>query len=247
VYDLSGLNLGDDPYVTVLTGAGVSAESGVPTFRGPDGLWKTHRAEELATPGAFARDPALVWEWYDWRRQICRRTNPNPAHSAIAALDKRLSRFLLVTQNVDGLHRRAGSDRIIELHGNIFRARCPECGRSSDDLGVPLVEIPPRCACGGLLRPDVVWFGEGLPGAALNEAFEASRSCELMIVVGTSAVVQPAASMPLLAKQAGAAVIEVNPDETPITPFVDIHIEGNAAEIVPDLAGRILSRLSGSI
>jgi NAD-dependent deacetylase len=240
-YDISKLGLGQDPYVTVLTGAGVSAESGVPTFRGDDGLWKTYRAEELATPEAFGRDPKLVWEWYDWRRQICAGTKPNPAHTAIADLDGRLSRFLLVTQNVDGLHARAGSRRMVELHGSIFRARCTRCGNTREDLAVPLEEIPPRCACGGLLRPDVVWFGEALPEAALSEAFEASRSCDLMLVVGTSAVVQPAASMPLLTKQAGAAVVEVNPDQTPITPFVDMHFQGKAAEILPPLLSRVKS------
>ncbi len=245
-YDLSHLGLEKDPYIGVLTGAGVSAESGVPTFRGEDGLWKSYRAEELATPGAFARDPVLVWEWYDWRRQVCAGTEPNPAHEAIADLDSALSRFLLVTQNVDGLHARAGSGRIVELHGNIFRARCTRCGTVKDDLAVPLEEIPPRCECGALLRPDIVWFGEGLPETALQHAFEVCRSCDLMLVVGTSAVVQPAASMPLLAKQAGAGVIEVNPDTTPITPFVDLHFEGKAAEILPAIAAQVLSRIPGS-
>ena len=245
-YDLSHLGLEEDPHIGVLTGAGVSAESGVPTFRGEDGLWKSYRAEELATPGAFARDPALVWEWYDWRRQVCAGTEPNPAHEAIAGLDRALSRFLLVTQNVDGLHARAGSKRIVELHGNIFRARCTRCGAMKDDLSVPLEEIPPRCECGALLRPDIVWFGEGLQETALQQAFEVCRSCDLMLVVGTSAVVQPAASMPLLAKQAGAGIIEINPDATPITPLVDLHLEGKAAEILPALADQILSRIPGS-
>jgi len=200
-YDLSHLGLEKDPYIGVLTGAGVSAESGVPTFRGEDGLWKSYRPEELATPRAFARDPVLVWEWYDWRRQVCAGTEPNPAHEAIADLDS---------------------------------------------APVPLEEIPPRCECGALLRPDIVWFGEGLPETALQHAFEVCRSCDLMLVVGTSAVVQPAASMPLLAKQAGAGVIEVNPDTTPITPFVDLHFEGKAAEILPAIAAQVLSRIPGS-
>lgn len=238
---ISELDIGRDPYVAVLTGAGISAESGVPTFRGEGGLWKSHRPEELATAGAFARDPGLVWEWYDWRRQVCAGTEPNPAHTAIADLDRALSRFLLVTQNVDGLHARAGSRRIVELHGNIFRARCARCGTIREDLAVPLEEVPPKCDCGALLRPDVVWFGETLPGDALEQAYEASRSCDLMLVVGTSAVVQPAASMPLLAMQAGAKVVEVNPDATPITLFVDLHLEGKAAEILPAIAAEILS------
>jgi NAD-dependent deacetylase len=240
LYDLSKLDLKSDPYVCVLTGAGVSAESGVPTFRGEGGLWRSYRAEELATQGAFTRNPVLVWEWYDWRRQICRGTKPNPAHASIAELDRTLSSFLLVTQNVDGLHARAGSRRIVEFHGNIFRARCTRCGAVRDDLAVPLDEVPPRCECGSLLRPDVVWFGEGLSETAIQAAFEASRSCDLMLVVGTSAVVQPAASVPMLAKQAGTSVVEVNPDETPITPFVDLHFEGKAAEIMPVVAEQIL-------
>ena len=239
--DISRLDLSHDPYVAILTGAGVSAESGVPTFRGKDGLWKTYRAEELATPGAFEHDPALVWEWYDWRRQICAAALPNAAHEAIARLDAALSRFLLITQNVDGLHERAGARRIVELHGSIFRARCLDCGVVRRDMAVPLESIPPRCTCGGILRPDVVWFGEMLPEAALREAFEVSRSCSLMLVVGTSAVVQPAASMPLLAKQAGAKVIEINPTETPVTPFVDVHLEGKAAVILPELVNHLLS------
>jgi NAD-dependent deacetylase len=240
-YDLSRLALPSDPYVTVVTGAGISAESGVPTFRGEGGLWRSYRPEELATAEAFHRDPTLVWEWYDWRRRICAGTEPNPGHHAIARLEQALSRFLLVTQNVDGLHARAGSTRLVELHGNIFRARCTRCGAFRHDLSVPLEEVPPTCQCGSLLRPDVVWFGEALPPSALEQAFEASRSCDLMLVVGTSAVVQPAASMPLLAKQAGAAVVEVNPDATPITAFVDLHAEGGAAEILPALVTQIIS------
>jgi NAD-dependent deacetylase len=237
--EISRLRLSPDPSVTVLTGAGISAESGVPTFRGPGGLWKTYRAEELATPEAFARDPVMVWEWYDWRRQAMAGTEPNPAHAAIASLDRRLSRFSLVTQNVDGLHRKAGSKRIVELHGNIFRARCVRCGKVRDDLAIPLESIPPECECGGILRPDVVWFGESLRERDLRQAFEDSRSCDLMIVVGTSAVVQPAASMPVVAKEAGAIVIEVNPDETCITCLVDLHLRGKAAEILPGLAASI--------
>jgi NAD-dependent deacetylase len=237
--EISRFRLGRDPGVTVLTGAGVSAESGIPTFRGPEGLWMTHRAEELATPGAFVRDPVLVWKWYDWRRQVCARAEPNAAHTAIAALDRRLPRFCLVTQNVDDLHRRAGSKRVVELHGNIFRARCVGCGRVRDDLAVPLEEVPPECDCGSILRPDVVWFGESLREADLRDAFEACRSCKVMLVVGTSGVVHPAASMPFVAKEAGAVVIEVNPEETPVTPVADLHLSGKAADIVPALAAHL--------
>jgi NAD-dependent deacetylase len=241
---LSELGLGGTSRVVVLTGAGISAESGVPTFRGEEGLWKTYRAEDLATPGAFERDPRTVWEWYDWRRQIVASKQPNPAHHALGDLDRALPTFLLVTQNVDGLHARAGAGRVVELHGSLWRVRCTREGTVSENRVVPLRELPPRCGCGALLRPDVVWFGEALSEPVLTEAFEASKACDLMLVVGTSAVVQPAASMPLLAKQAGALVIEVNPDETPLTPFADLSLRGKAGDIVPDIATIILDLMA---
>jgi NAD-dependent deacetylase len=223
--------------VVVLTGAGVSAESGVPTFRGADGLWRNFRAEELATPSAFARDPKLVWEWYQWRRELIAACRPNPAHEFIARLE-RASRgdFLLVTQNVDGLHRLAGSTKLVEVHGNIWDVRCASCGAGREDRTLPFPELPPKCdACGGLLRPGVVWFGEALPEEAIGRAFAAAESCELMLVVGTSAVVYPVAYLPQLAKRAGAYVIEVNPDETPLTPFADESRRGNAGEVLGGL------------
>jgi len=223
--------------VTVLTGAGVSAESGVPTFRGSDGLWRRYRAEDLATPEAFLRDPALVWEWYDWRRQLIAKCRPNPAHSAIAALEGRFQDFWLITQNVDGLHRMAGSRRIVELHGNLWRVRCLEEEKTTEQHDVPLREIPPRCACGGLLRPDVVWFGEALSPDAIREAFEAAESCDVMLVVGTSALVQPAASLPLVSKEHGAYVVEVNLEPTPLTALADESHHGKAGEILPRLLG----------
>jgi NAD-dependent deacetylase len=223
--------------VVVLTGAGVSAESGVPTFRGADGLWRQYRAEDLATPGAFRRDPRLVWEWYDWRRQLVARCTPNPAHAAIAWLERQVPEFLLVTQNVDGLHRRAGSVRMVELHGNLWRARCVAEGTTQDLLDVPLPQIPPRCACGGLLRPDVVWFGEGLPPAALDQALQAASACDLFLAVGTSAAVQPAASLPLLAKRHKATVIEVNLEPTPLSTLAHEAHHGKAAELLPRLLG----------
>ena len=178
-----------------MTGAGVSAESGVPTFRGDGGLWRQCRAEDLATPQAFARNPRLVWEWYDWRRQKIAGCRPNPAHEALAQLEARCAEFLLVTQNIDDLHRRAGSRRLVELHGNIWRVRCAREATVSALPDVPLREIPPRCACGALLRPDVVWFGEALPVEALERARVAAEACDLFLVVGTSALVQPAASL----------------------------------------------------
>jgi len=223
--------------VVVLTGAGVSAESGVPTFRGEDGLWRNFRAEELATPGAFARDPKLVWEWYQWRRELVAACKPNPAHEFIARLE-RASRgdFLLVTQNVDGLHRLAGSSKLLEVHGNIWDVRCTACGASREDRTLPFPELPPKCdECGGLLRPGVVWFGEALPEEAIGRAFAAAETCDLMLVVGTSAVVYPVAYLPQLAKRAGAYVVEVNPDETPLTPFADESRRGKAGEVLKNL------------
>lgn len=217
----------------MLTGAGVSAESGVPTFRGAGGLWRQFRAEDLATPEAFARDPRLVWEWYDWRRQKIAPCRPNPAHQALAALEARTADFLLITQNIDDLHRQAGSRRMVELHGNIWRARCVREGAVSELPEVPLREIPPRCPCGALWRPDVVWFGEALPPGALEQAMRAAESCEVFLVVGTSALVQPAASLPVMAKGGGAAVIEINPEPTPISHMVDASLQGKAGEILP--------------
>lgn len=221
--------------IAVLTGAGVSAESGIPTFRGEGGLWRQFRPEDLATPQAFARDPALVWEWYDWRRQKVASCAPNPAHRALAALEARAGTFWLITQNVDDLHRQAGSRRLVELHGNIWRARCTREGTVSEFREVPLRAIPPRCACGALLRPDIVWFGEPLPAQALDRAFRAAEACDLFLVVGTSALVQPAASLPLLARERGAAVIEVNPDPTPLSHRVDLWLRGQAGTVLPAL------------
>jgi len=223
--------------IAVLTGAGVSAESGVPTFRGEGGLWRQFRAEDLATPGAFARDPRLVWEWYDWRRQKIAACHPNPAHHALAALESQAAEFLLITQNIDDLHRKAGSRRLVELHGNIWRVRCTREATVSALPDVPLREIPPRCGCGALLRPDIVWFGETLPAEALDRAFRAADTCDLFLVVGTSALVQPAASLPLMAKRRGATVIEVNPDPTPISHLVGVSLQGKAGEILPALLG----------
>jgi NAD-dependent deacetylase len=221
--------------MAVLTGAGVSAESGVPTFRGAGGLWRSYRAEELATPQAFRRDPRLVWEWYDWRRGLIGACRPNAAHHVLAEVESHLADFVLVTQNVDGLHRLAGSRNVVELHGNIWRLRCTrDCQPPWEDRTVPLPELPPRCPrCGVLARPDVVWFGESLPREAIEVAFAAARRCQVMLVVGTSAVVQPAASLPLLALQNGAYVIEINPQSTPLSPVADEVIHEPAAIALP--------------
>jgi len=225
--------------VVVLTGAGISAESGVPTFRGEDGLWKRYRAEDLATPSAFQTNPKLVWEWYDWRRGIIGKAEPNPGHRAIAEMEGIFPHFCLITQNVDGLHRRAGNTEVIEIHGNLWDLRCVAEGTVREDTRVPLPEIPPLCECGALLRPHVVWFGESLDQEDLSRAYRLIEGCNLLLVVGTSAVVQPVASFPLMAKQAGAFVVEVNMDPTPISPLVDVSLHGKAGEILPALLEKI--------
>lgn len=221
--------------VAVLTGAGISAESGIPTFRGAGGLWRQFRPEELATPEAFARDPRLVWEWYDWRRALIAAAAPNAGHLALARLEPRKQEFHLITQNVDGLHDRAGSRRIHKLHGDIWTVRCVGCGREQRDERVPLPELPPRCNCGALLRPGVVWFGETLPPEVWEAADEAAQSAEVFLVVGTSAVVYPAARLIPTAKAVGAKVIEVNLEETPFSAQVDFSLRGRAGELLPQL------------
>jgi NAD-dependent deacetylase len=227
--------------MVVLTGAGVSSESGVPTFRGEGGLWRQYRAEELATWEAFERDPELVWRWYDYRRQLIADVTPNPAHDAIARLERGLGRFKLVTQNVDGLHARAGSKDPVELHGNIWKARCVKEGTVIDLDECPLTTIPPLCeTCGSLLRPDVVWFGEPLPADAYETSYEAASSCDAMLVVGTSAVMRPAASLPLVAKHNGAFVVEVNTGFTPISALIDATLIGKAGDILPEISDRVL-------
>jgi len=230
------------PRLAVLTGSGISAESGIPTFRGKEGLWKEFRAEDLATPAAFERDPRLVWEWYDWRRGIIGTREPNPAHLVLARWEKRFPGFALITQNVDGLHRKAGSGAVLELHGNIWETRCTSEGTVAESPETPLPEIPPRCpACGALLRPNVVWFGEPLPAEILQKAYEASGACGVMIVVGTSALVQPAASLPLLAAGRGARIVEINPDATPLTAAADFSLRGKAGEILPAIDKLLVS------
>lgn len=220
--------------VAVLTGAGISAESGIPTFRGEDGLWNKYRAEELATPTAFGQDPKLVWEWYDWRRGIISPKEPNPGHKILARWEKIFPGISLITQNIDGLHQKAGSKNILELHGNIWKVRCTKKGTISENIETPLKDIPPSCSkCGALLRPHIVWFGESLDPAVLHNAFLLSSGCEVMFVIGTSAVVQPAASLPLSAAEAGAKVVEINIDPTPLTSYADFSFRGKAGDILP--------------
>jgi NAD-dependent deacetylase len=221
--------------VAALTGAGISAESGIPTFRGAGGLWRQFRAEDLATPEAFARDPRLVWEWYDWRRGLIAQAEPNAGHRALAELERRVARFTLITQNVDGLHDRAGSRNVLKVHGDIWIVRCTACGREWRDDRTPLPDLPPRCDCGGLLRPGVVWFGEPLPAQVWQEAEAAVRGAGVLLVIGTAAVVYPAAGLVPLAKAAGARVIEINLDATPFSGDVDRSLRGRAGELLPEL------------
>ncbi len=229
--------LADAKTVVVSTGAGISAESGVPTFRGEDGLWKKFRAEELATFEAFQANPRIVWEWYSYRREIINKIKPNPGHYAVAEMAGLFDNFHIITQNVDGLHKLAGSEDVVELHGNIKRNLCVDCGKMNYDE--EFEAIPPLCSCGGRLRPDVVWFGEMLPAGAIERAFKVSKSCDLLFTVGTSGIVQPAASLPPTAKQHGAFVVEINIEPTELTFIVDQHFRGNSGEILPFIVRKI--------
>jgi len=243
-FDMTGLRqvVHTANLIAVLTGAGISAESGVPTFRGTGGLWRNYSPEDLATPEAFARNPRLVWEWYDWRRGIIRQAQPNPGHLALAALERLTvercgngGSFTLITQNVDGLHERAGSQSVLKLHGDIWLVRCTGCGAVERNEEVPLRELPPRCGCGALLRPGVVWFGESLPSGEWEQACEASGHAQVMLVVGTSALVYPAAGLAQLARAAGAKLAVINPDETPLDSAADWAVRGIAGEVLPQL------------
>ena len=211
--------------LVVLTGAGISAESGVPTFRGKGGLWEDHRAEDLATPQAFAHDPALVWRFYNWRRATIANCAPNVAHHLLVEIELHLKQFTLITQNVDGLHRRAGSRHVIEMHGSLWRMRCTRCQNIWEDRVVHPPEHLPLCQdCGTITRPDVIWFGEGLDKDILERAMKAASQAELMLVIGTSAIVHPAATIPMIARSAGARLVEINPESTSLTPLADLAL-----------------------
>jgi NAD-dependent deacetylase len=228
--------------VCVLTGAGVSAESGVPTFRASDGLWEGHRIEDVATPSGWARDPRLVWAFYSARRANVRTVQPNPGHHALAKLEGRWGdRFTLVTQNVDGLHRAAGSRNVLEIHGSLHRTRCTACGDTADRGLDPLPDLP-ECHCGGRLRPDIVWFHEMLPTDVWEAAQEAAHECDVLLVVGTSAVVHPAASLVPIAKRSrppGATVIEVNLTRTEASALADVGLYGPSGQVLPQLVERL--------
>jgi len=216
--------------VAVLTGAGVSAESGIPTFRSNGGFWHQHRFEDLATPQGFARDPKFVWTWYEERRRAIAIARPNAGHYALAEMEKRVASFTLITQNVDGLHDLAGSRNVIKLHGDIWNVRCLKCGQEKVDRS-ELADLPPHCACGGMLRPGVVWFGEQLPPGSIERAEAAVRAADLLIVAGTSAQVYPAAGVIPMAR----AAVEINPEETEFSTEVAYSLRGTSAEILPQL------------
>jgi len=218
-----------------LTGAGVSAESGLATFRGPEGMWEGHDPTELATPQAFCDDPLTVWRFYAWRRQQAAAAKPNRAHEALATLERSRDDMLLVTQNVDGLHERCGSRQVVRLHGSLWRLRCTADGRELEDLRVDLGQLPPRCECGALLRPGVVWFGEALPPEAIEAGERAARRAALVLVIGTSSLVYPAAELPRIAAAAGAYLVEVNPETTPLSAVAHERFAGPAGEVLPAL------------
>ena len=220
----------------VLTGAGVSQESGLRTFRDAQtGLWAQYKPEDLASPQAFRRDPKLIWDWYAWRREAVKAVRPNPGHYALAEIENKIPSFTLITQNVDGLHCMAGSRNVLELHGNIQRVRCSECYTFTETWGDDSESVPQCSACGGLLRPDVVWFGEALPRDQLEAAVEAARACDVFFSIGTSGVVQPAASLAHAARDRGATVIEINAEPTPLTSKVNYAFHGKSGEILPEL------------
>lgn len=226
--------------VVAFTGAGVSAESGVPTFRGAGGLWEGHPVEELASPRGFYADPVKVWRFYEERRRNLANVKPNPAHRVLAGWQERFPRYAVVTQNVDGLHQAAGARGVLELHGSIWRMRCLGCGREREERTVPLPRVPPLCSeCGAMERPGVVWFGEFLPEVVMAAAFAAIEGCEVLVVVGTSAVVYPAAGFVEVAATAGAKVIEVNPEASSMAHFADVALRGPAGELLPLVDARL--------
>jgi len=224
--------------VVFFTGAGISAESGIPIFRGKDGIWNKLKPEELANFDAFLRNPEMVWEWYQHRKQIIKESQPNKAHNAIAQMQQFLPEVIVVTQNIDNLHKRAGSRIVYELHGNIERNYCIKC-RTFYNGEIEFIDGIPKCKCGGLIRPDIVWFGELLPKDEFSSSEKASENCDVFIVVGTSAVVYPAASLIFIAKERNAYIIEVNIESTEISHIADESYFGPAGEVLPDILGKI--------
>jgi len=221
--------------LSVLTGAGISAESGVPTFRGKDGLWNNYKAEDLATPTTFMNNPRLFWDFYSWRRKLLKDVKPNLGHYALVDLERLFSDFLIITQNVDNLHFVAGNKKVIEIHGNIMRTKCSECGAAYDEIFYDADPIPSCKQCSGMIRPDVVLFGESLDEKLLRKAQETAANCEVFFSIGTSGVVEPAASLPFLAKANGSYIVEINETETPLSMHANECIHGAAGKILPQL------------
>lgn len=225
--------LRDAKKIVFVTGAGISQESGIPTFRGKEGLWRKYDPMKLATIDAFYDDPKLVWEWYEDRRKNILAAIPNPGHKAIAELEK-YSQVVVLTQNIDGLHQRAGSTNVLELHGSIIRIKCTVCD-FRDDVPTNFEKLPPMCKCGNILRPDVVWFGEALPQDVWKNAIVHANTCDVMIIAGTSLVVSPANTLPIYAKQNNASLIEVNPEQTIMSTDMDLSVKTTSAKALPEL------------
>lgn len=224
--------------IVFFSGAGISAESGIPTFRGKDGIWNKLNPKELANFNAFIKNPKLVWEWYNYRKSIVHQAKPNPGHLAIVEMEKSVKNVIVITQNVDNLHRRAGSKTVYELHGNIESNFCVKCKKHYDEE-LDFNDGIPTCTCGGLIRPDVVWFGELLPAEQFQLSEKAARNCDLFFIVGTSAVVYPAASLVKVAKSNGAFLVEVNIEETEATSIVDVSLFGESGKILPQIVEQI--------
>lgn len=232
--------ISDFERVVIVTGAGISQESGIPTFRGKDGLWKNYDVMQLATIEAFYDNPKLVWEWYNERRKNIFGAFPNDGHKAIAELEK-YTNVTVLTQNIDGLHQRAGSTNVLELHGSIVKIRCSVC-EFNDEKAEKFSDIPPKCECGNLLRPDVVWFGEALPENVWEKAIVSASQCDLMIIAGTSLVVSPANSLPIYAKQNNATLVEINPEPTGMSPAMNITIRNSSAKALPEFVSMFKQR-----
>jgi len=231
-FDIIKDQIGDVKKIIFVTGAGISQESGIPTFRGKDGLWRNYDAMKLATINAFNENPNLVWEWYNERRSNIFAAQPNQGHKAIAELEKYV-KVVILTQNIDGLHQKAGSSDVLELHGSIIKIKCSVCN-FKDEILTEFSKIPPLCKCGNMLRPDVVWFGESLPLDIWQKAIVSAKECDLMVIVGTSLVVSPANMLPLYAKQNDAVLIEINPEDTEMSSEMDLTIRGTSANILPE-------------
>ncbi|MHA1948475.1 MAG: NAD-dependent protein deacylase [Candidatus Thorarchaeota archaeon] len=226
--------INESNYLIALTGAGISKESNIPTFRGEDGLWRNYDAMELATPSAFERNPKLVWEWYSWRQNLIAECFPNPAHTTLAKWEKEGILKSLITQNVDGLHRRAGSQHVFEVHGNLWALKCISCDHE-ERSNLPATGIPPCPQCDKHLRPDVVWFGESLDSEIIGQVYAELEMADACIVIGTSALVQPSASFPMIVIQRGGKLVEVNIEQTGLTSYADVHLSGKAGEVLPSL------------